>query len=150
MKITIRNNNGLMTRKEICQYLEWLAENLMSKRLTNKLSLLIEVKKLPGAKATMVADDDTNKSFVLELSDKMGRYEIMKALAHEMVHVKQYATRELYQYVSHGYRYQGVKYPDSTDYYDQPWEIEAFGREVGLYRRYMRHLHKLKKAKKKS
>jgi hypothetical protein len=31
--------------------------------------------------------------------------------------------------------YSSSKYEDSEEgYYDSPWEIEAYGREVGLYR----------------
>ncbi|MDC1257309.1 hypothetical protein N8072_01400 [bacterium] len=46
-------------------------------------------------------------------------------LAHEMVHVKQYL--------------EGVipdNYNDCEDYWDRPWEIEAHGREVGLFVRW--------------
>ena len=51
-----------------------------------------------------------------------------------MVHVKQYARRELNpnKEVWLGKTYN----PKSISYWDLPWEIEAHGREVGLFIRY--------------
>jgi len=56
-----------------------------------------------------------------------------------MVHVKQYAKGELKDYV----RMNKTKWrdeiieSDELDYWDQPWEIEAHGRERGLYFRFL-------------
>lgn len=60
-------------------------------------------------------------------------------LGHELVHVKQYLNGEIFDYVSGDVRYKGT-YFDSTwledeeAYYDSPWEVEAYGREYGLYK----------------
>lgn len=60
------------------------------------------------------------------------RYMLM-TLAHECVHVKQYASGELKE--GHNlWRYQIV--PPDINYWESPWEIEAFGRERGLYTMY--------------
>jgi hypothetical protein len=69
------------------------------------------------------------------------------ALAHEMVHVKQYATGESRQYERMPYvtKFRGVMVNTNTmDYWDLPWEIEAFGRELGLYVRFMEHWKNVK------
>lgn len=64
-------------------------------------------------------------------------------LAHEMVHVKQYALGELVDANSYcmwkGQRYQEFE-ADSEEYYFSPWEVEAFGMQVGLYRLYCRSI----------
>lgn len=60
------------------------------------------------------------------------RYQLM-TLAHEAVHIKQYALGEIDENMS---TWKGVRIPSSTDYYDSPWEIEAHGRELGLYVRF--------------
>ena len=63
---------------------------------------------------------------------------IVQTLAHEMVHVKQFAKGEIYD---HKYR-RTFKWGketynvDTCDYWDLPWEIEAFGREIGLFARF--------------
>ena len=60
-------------------------------------------------------------------------------LGHELTHVKQYLNNEVFDYKDGGVRYKGVIFDDSyyvneESYYDSPWEIEAYGREWGLYR----------------
>ncbi len=59
--------------------------------------------------------------------------EVLKTLAHELVHVKQYVMGEL-KYTTHGMVYKRTTYsPDNIfDYFETPYEIEAYGREVGL------------------
>lgn len=62
-------------------------------------------------------------------------------LAHEMVHVKQYVRGELQDY--DGFcMWKNQRIDDfevgSEDYYFAPWEIEAYGMQVGLYRMFIR------------
>ena len=55
-------------------------------------------------------------------------------LAHEMVHVKQFAKGQLQ--VKNGMRYWcGKKYTKRTKYIEQPWEQEAFARQEIIFRR---------------
>lgn len=61
-------------------------------------------------------------------------------LCHELVHAKQYVTGELVE-LDAGYKFLGKKYgsPDDKDifaYFEQPFEIEAYGRERGLWVRF--------------
>lgn len=64
----------------------------------------------------------------------------LSTLAHEMVHVRQYVTGDLVDGYSAQCRWKGKEYemPDifSDDYYFTPWEVEAFGLQVGLYQLY--------------
>ncbi len=64
---------------------------------------------------------------------------ILITLAHEMVHVKQWAKDEMYEYYNtpNMVRFKGEKmYQNEVDYWDYPWEIEAFGRQLGLFVRF--------------
>lgn len=67
----------------------------------------------------------------------------LSVLAHEMVHVKQYVKGELVyhgKYCSwHGKRYEEFE-ANSEEYFFSPWEVEAFGMQVGLHRLYLRSL----------
>lgn len=58
-------------------------------------------------------------------------------LAHELVHVKQYLKGEMRDYSDGSVKFMGKKYSsfemDDQLYFDFPGEIEAYGREVGLY-----------------
>jgi hypothetical protein len=66
-----------------------------------------------------------------------------------MVHVKQFVKNELIDLPSTDFNvsvFKNKKYNlNRVAYFDQPWEIEAFGRERGLTREY---LEKVKLAKK--
>lgn len=66
----------------------------------------------------------------------------MTHLGHELVHVKQYLLNELFDYSDgHTVRYMGSKYTYTgvTDwtYWDAQYEIEAFGRQEGLYQMFL-------------
>lgn len=79
---------------------------------------------------------DRPRVFEIEVHSKMKLRKILETVAHEMVHVKQYARSELYQGQRvNKYRWQG-KWVGEMDYWDEPWEIEAHGREAGLFIRW--------------
>jgi hypothetical protein len=56
-------------------------------------------------------------------------------LAHEFVHVKQWVKGDMYEYIHpNKVRFMNKIYDISKmDYYDFPWEIEAHGRQLGLF-----------------
>lgn len=73
------------------------------------------------------------REFLIQIhKNKSQRYMLM-TLAHEMVHVKQYAMGELAENMN---AWKGRRVHSKTDYWDTPWEIEAHGREAGLYTRF--------------
>jgi hypothetical protein len=82
----------------------------------------------------------TNREFELEIDRKLPLRKLLETVAHEMVHVKQYARREL----GPGPRWCGKTYsPEKVSYWDLPWEIEAHGRELGLFVRWCElHTHR--------
>ena len=55
-----------------------------------------------------------------------------------MVHVKQWAKGEMYEYAEQDMvRFNKTKFNMANiDYWDYPWEIEAFGRQLGLFVRF--------------
>lgn len=70
---------------------------------------------------------------------------LLMDLGHELVHIKQYLNNEMFDYVSGDIRYKGSYFDSSYAeneelYYDSPWEIEAYGREMGLYKMFCRKL----------
>lgn len=75
------------------------------------------------------------RSFVVEIQRGLDETERLRTIAHEMVHVKQYAKKELNGQMTlwHGQPVDADKIP----YFDQPWEIEA--NDVGdfLFEEYM-------------
>lgn len=119
---------------------------LMHGNLCNNIALDINIDDQLDTQA-YCSHDANLRFFTIDLRSKDGDDDIFKSLAHEMVHLKQYATKELSDIVVvendvvadtafwHGEVYKFK--PKEDPYFDSPWEIEAYGREVGLYRRWL-------------
>jgi hypothetical protein len=136
------------TQKLAKDIVRFCAEKLMSKRLAESLIIKIEFHKDPLDGHTEFDgdcgfDDDTDilrpKEFTIRVNDNLRLNKKLRTLCHEMVHVKQFAKGEM-RYMWRPARYtkfQGELYPEELDYWDSPWEIEAYGREPGLYTRWI-------------
>ena len=83
---------------------------------------------------------DRPREFELDINSTIKLRNMLETIAHEMVHVKQYARGELYvgdrgnRFCKN--RWQGKWMSDKINYWDLPWEIEAHGREAGLFVRW--------------
>lgn len=111
----------------------------------NDLEINIKLRKFTGKNTAygycMPTDDyetyDRPREFELEINSAVRLRRLLETVAHEMVHVKQFARGELYQGIRvNKHRWQGEWLDDNIDYWDLPWEIEAHGREVGLFVRW--------------
>lgn len=72
--------------------------------------------------------------YIIFLSPKMNLPTLLQTLAHEMVHIKQYAKGHL-KIKNLGVKWCGkmYKYSDNHAYSARPWELEAMRKEVVLY-----------------
>ena len=74
--------------------------------------------------------------------------DLFQTLAHEMVHAKQYIKGELNfdRYEEDIAEWNGTHYSISDEldeaYWFAPWEVEAYGMQVGLVEMYLRELEK--------
>ncbi len=120
------------------------AERLMGKRLMKTLFIKIDLHRTllskDGMEGSCIWDewDDLKKTprdFHIELDSTINIRDILINLAHEMVHVKQWVKGEMYEYANpNEVRWMKTKYDmNDMDYYDYPWEIDAFGRQLGLF-----------------
>ena len=127
-----------------------MARLVESKRLRNNLSIDVHFRH-HSAEGEAMIDHHTNpyrpRHFRVVIDhhrleeDNYGRkrdvtewaHEVLKTLAHELVHVKQYVMGEL-SMRREGLCYRGVHYDVKTltEYFELPYEIEAYGREKGL------------------
>jgi len=130
------------------------ADLLMDPRMVRNLNLDIEVRSKMDVCGECVDEEGTRNPrwFTIGLK-KQSTSEMIKTLAHEMVHVKQHAKNELQngiivpargglQMLSKwkGELWRPGRY--EHPYFDSPWEVEAYGREVGLYHRYVEFKNK--------
>lgn len=114
---------------------EFCIKNLMPRMQT--LNIEVKLTRIKGdAEGYCLRESD--RDFEIEVDSRLPLRKMLETVAHEMVHVKQYARREMndWQYKEVYYKWKGRYIPDSTDYWDLPWEIEANGREVGLFIRW--------------
>lgn len=96
--------------------------------------------------AMPITDEIPFQSFFIAIEDK-GKKSFeppLSVLAHEMVHVKQYVYDELKEFA--GYSVWKNKRVDdfpagSEEYYFAPWEVEAYGMQVGLFELFLRSKH---------
>lgn len=109
------------------------AEQLMSPRVLENIFIRIKFNsKIDAhgyASVTEFSPTYKPRQFEIELHPGIGAKEILKTLAHEMVHIKQYAMGDMN---INGTRWMGSRV-DEPDYWVQPWEIEAYGTQPGLW-----------------
>tara|TARA_R110000823_G_scaffold111955_2_gene233337 strand:+ start:1044 stop:1523 length:480 start_codon:yes stop_codon:yes gene_type:complete len=148
MILHVKGSNKAVRR--LIETAAWFyAEKLMGKRLMESLEITINLKKnllsKEGFEGTAMWEDDSYrpKEFTIEIDTTAKIRNILITLAHEMVHVKQWAKNEMYEYmnVSGMVRFKGEKiHMEITDYWDYPWEIEAYGKQLGLFVRFCEHM----------
>ena len=63
---------------------------------------------------------------------------VISTVAHEMVHVWQYATGKLRDYEAPVHRYENDLYDADMNYKEMPWEIEARNLEKVLYQYWLK------------
>ena len=116
----------------------------MGKRLISNLEITIKLKKSwsKDNEGEAFWDDAENyrpREFSIFLNKDVKIRNLLITLAHEMVHVKQWAKDEMYEYMNTMgmVRFKGERiHLEETDYWDYPWEIEAYGRQLGLFIRF--------------
>lgn len=74
-----------------------------------------------------------DNDYEIDIKRNLRMRDMLTTLAHEMVHVKQYVNGEMPECITEG------------DYWDRPHEIEAHGRETGLFIRWVEHNNLVKK-----
>lgn len=150
MRVYISGKNSKVSKREQRYAAQYFAHMLLGPRLSRSITLFIKNEYDDGGhgSATFLDDNHNPRSFEIIIDPKNGKRAQLMTLAHEMVHVKQYVKGELKTlFNQHENRWKG-RYirDDQFHYFDQPWEIEAFGRELGLYNRYVNHI-KVEKVK---
>ena len=120
--------------KKLREATDFFASELFTPQMKRHIEVRIRQRDL-GTWHGFVSIDDYNvlnqpRSFVIELHKNDSEEEKLKTLAHELVHVRQYARNELNDEMN---TWKGRKVDsDAIDYDDQPWEVEAnkLGNEI--------------------
>jgi hypothetical protein len=127
-------------RKYARSMVRFAAHKLMGDRLARKCYIKVGIHKQLFIKEGIYGDcinEDTDhrpKEFLIRADGNMNMRSFLETIAHELVHVKQFAKDEMKDLGMGKTRF-GKEYydADKIGYWDQPWEIEAHGRERGLF-----------------
>jgi len=128
----------------------WMLEELVGKRLADRLEVTVHL--IPGLKrdekikgdCTWEDDNVRPREFTVRIDSERSEREQFTILAHELVHVKQYARMELYDTVKPDvvrWKRRRYKFSDNAtvkQYKKYPWEREAYKLEAELYEKWIK------------
>jgi hypothetical protein len=124
------NITGKMSKKQRLA-IQFFADKLLSKQLQRHVDIAVSFITKTQTYGEIGVEDYNSKNqprgFKIYVNRKTGADEILKTIAHEMVHLKQYCKKELNEEMSNwkGHRVN----LDTMPYFERPWEIEAH--EIG-------------------
>ena len=115
--------------KKVQRELVYETVNFCIKKLMPRVRTLdIEVKLTNCDAYGYCCMTDNHKTFELEIRKSLSLYDLVSTICHEMVHVKQYYRKEL----AENRQWKTRKIAETVDYFDEPWEKEAFRMEEKL------------------
>lgn len=146
LAISLEGKPRQMRASETFEAVDFYGSLLLSKKLQS--GIFIDIVYASNIEDAGICEwMDTNhrpKEFRITIFDDLSRRNTLLALAHEMCHVRQYARGQLKELVTkNGINKRIIRWEnryvnlDKVHYYDTPWEIDAKGREFGLYDRYL-------------
>lgn len=159
MKIRIYGENQGLSRKETKSAVIFYLNQLLPKKIWHRLKINVhfrpQIRSETGEKywATTLPIKWTPilRAFEIEIDGKLNKKNQLIVLAHELVHVKQYASGQMRdQFILQKppkprYRLKYVRFKnrlidvEQLEYEDRPWEIEAYARERPLYYRFVEY-----------
>lgn len=143
MKIKIVNDNPKIERTELrnaCRFMYRLLVNQDDYKKT-KINIVSQLFLRKNVYGIIDPNEDKKPIYTIYLNTRYSRKTQLCSLAHELVHVKQFITKELEEtWENNGVLFTKWcgKYISEKDIYynDRPWETESFGRQYGIYKRY--------------
>lgn len=133
IKVTGGNKNK---RKLIKQATRWMLGYTLGSRLASNISIKIRItEKLKDSNVygSVIWEDDNHRprEYDMEICNYLKDRTLYRVLAHEIVHIRQYATGDLKDLASKANYCKWkdelvlAEGPGSGSYFDLPWEIEA-------------------------
>lgn len=138
MNIEIRGKTKTLCKAEIKFATAFFAQYVMGERLAKNLDIEIVFEdqgKMAEGHCFPLEAERRPRSFEIGINPNLSRRKMLQCLAHEVVHVKQYAKGELSNELITA-KWQGETYKLTNsfeDYLNWPWEVEAYGRDRALY-----------------
>lgn len=139
MKVVVSGCNDPILEQELITAAKFFGRSLLSKQMYKYIHLDIElvskINDLGNCCITYYNDWYKAREFEIQLRKKRSLKNTLITLAHEMVHVKQFAKGELNDDQN---KWKGEFVDsDNISYFELPWEIEATSLEHILYTMYL-------------
>jgi len=108
--------------------------NKLCPRLKNKLDITIEGYWCGdfGCCEDIDTDSKLPREFIISIRKDLTEKEFITTLCHEMVHVQQLAQGKWKPLSNGQHRWYKSYYSNDINYYEQPWEIDAYDKEEQL------------------
>lgn len=149
--ITIKGKMKALEREVYKEFAEFALGHFVSAKRIRKTRITIRFVKPKSLKGQDLFEIKKYKAwckhyvsperFVITINANMRGRSALLCMAHELVHVKQYMKREMFDYANGDVWFKGKRHSDwqeDVDYYFTGWEIEAYGLEQGLYELFKR------------
>lgn len=138
MRVVITNCRDPKLEQELILAAKFYTRELLSKQMYKHIYLEIVMKRdindLGNCCITYYNDWYKAREFEIELKALRSHKKMLQTLAHEIVHLKQFAKGELND---NNDRWRGEFIDsDNIPYHDLPWEVEASSLEYILYAMY--------------
>lgn len=149
MRISVVGKNEKVSKEEFRFATKFFASFLMKKQINEDLYIdIINEKSKQFSGYTVNIESDLRRkprNFEIYIDPTSSKRQILLTLAHEMVHVKQYATGELrYKQCREIARWKGISHDANMNYLEKPWEVEAYNFESGMLDAYIQYKKLLK------
>lgn len=144
MIVNVRGTRNQDLIQELKNATQFFASELLSRQLMKHVTVDIEmcsnIQDLGNCTVTYYNDWYKPREFEIQLKRNRSRKNTLITLAHEVVHLKQFAKSELNTDLTL-WKKQRID-PEEMSYFDLPWEVEASSLEYLLYAYYQEEKHK--------
>jgi hypothetical protein len=134
------DDSGLVERLKEAAY--FYGEQLFSWQMWNQLDLdirlLRSMRDYGSCTCELFNTRRQPRGFLIRLNAKQSEPSLLATLAHEMIHMKQFAYGEMSS-STRRWSWKKVRVPRDTAYHDLPWEVEAHSWENVLYQSLVEH-----------
>ena len=140
MKISILNSPDKDFNYWLELATEFTMEFLVSKRILRSVTITIKFLDTKDEDLGYSSIDKYNslkmpRGFLIEINPGLGARGIISTLVHELIHVSQFIDGKIDEDLN---SWHGFFISDDMEYWDQPWEIDAYGRTPGILTRFVR------------
>ncbi len=138
-------------RQQVRRAIEWMMPALVGPRMTKNIEVIVRfVPNLGGyvGDCEWIDDNISPRQFLIRISLRQPRKQQLLTLAHELTHVKQFVTNQLFDYASStelSRWHRRVINIAQYSYRELPWEKDAYATQGPLLRAYtqwMKHHEK--------